>query len=57
MKKPDKNFDVMKWLRKVRDENYERQKGMSPEEMIADTKARAARFRASVDRRKKTSKK
>ena len=52
-----KRFDVLKWLRKVRDENYERQKDMSPEELIADTKAGAERFRASMARGKKISKK
>jgi hypothetical protein len=50
-----KKFDVLKWIRKIRDENYERTKHMSPEELIADTRAGAARFRASVVRRKKTS--
>ena len=52
-----KRFDVMKWLRKVRDENYERTKNMSPEELLADTRARVEKFRASAASRKKSPKK
>jgi hypothetical protein len=57
VKKPEKNFDVMKWLRKVRDDRAARQEGMSHEQKLEETRAGTARFRASVARRKKTSKK
>ena len=52
-----KRFDVMKWLRKVRDERAARQQGMSHEQKLEETRAGAARFRAPVARRKKSSKK
>ena len=57
MKKNEKNFDVMKWLRKVRDERAWRQQNMSHEQKLEDTRAGAARFRASVAHRKMTMKK
>jgi hypothetical protein len=52
-----KKFDVMKWLCKVRDKRAARQQGMSHEQILEETRAGSARFRASMARRKKAMKK
>ncbi|HLG30461.1 MAG TPA: hypothetical protein VI387_09645 [Candidatus Brocadiales bacterium] len=38
-------FKVMEWIRKVRDENYEKCKALSPEEKIEQTKKAANEFK------------
>ncbi len=47
-----KRFDVMKWLRKVRDEDYRRHRGMTPEQIIEDARKGAAEFRAMMEKRR-----
>lgn len=42
-----KKFDVLRWLRKLRDEHQQRQRAVSPEQQIEQTKAEAQAFRAS----------
>ena len=37
-------FKVMKWVRKVRDDNYEESKNMTPKEKIEYTKKRAKKL-------------
>ena len=37
-------FKVMQWIRKIRDEDYEKTKNMSAEEKIEHTKKAAAKF-------------
>jgi len=45
-----KKFDVMNWLRKVRDENYTATRGLTPEQLIAQTHAGAKAFEKSQAR-------
>ena len=42
-----KKFDVLKWVRQLRDEQRQQQQHMSVEEKLGKTKAEAERFRAS----------
>ena len=40
-------FDVMKWLRKVREDNYKATRNLTPEQLIAQTRAGAEAFEKS----------
>ena len=42
-----KRFDVLKWIRDIRDENYKRERDLTPQEQIRRTRSQAERFRAS----------
>ena len=42
-----KTFDVLEWIRQVRDEHHAQQRGATPEERIAQTRAEARAFRDS----------
>ncbi len=42
-----KKFGALKWIRKVRDENHERQRNLTAEQKIKQTETEAENFRAS----------
>ena len=42
-----RRFKVLPWLRKVREENYRQDRGLTPEQVIDRTRAEARAFRAS----------
>ena len=41
-----KNFDALKWIRQVRDANYRKQRHLTLEQQVAQTRQEAAKFRA-----------
>lgn len=41
-----KTFDTLAWIRKVRDDNYRRGRGLSPEQVLDGTRAKAEVFRS-----------
>ena len=42
-----KKFDTLKWIRQVRDRHHERQRNLSEDAKLAQTKGEAEQFRAS----------
>ena len=42
-----KTFDVLEWLRRIRDEHHAEQRGATVEQKIAQTQAQAKAFRDS----------
>jgi hypothetical protein len=51
-----KRFDVLTWLRKVRDTHYQQERNSSPEQVIEGTQAQAKEFRMTRPRRRTRSK-
>ncbi len=47
-----KKFDVLKWIRRVRDGHYQQQQNLSAEEKLKRTSVEAGRFRASRPEKK-----
>jgi hypothetical protein len=52
-----KKFDVLKWIRDIRDENYKRERDLTPQEQIKQARSQAERFRASRHGKKRSFKK
>ncbi|MCY2929415.1 MAG: hypothetical protein NTV86_07950 [Planctomycetota bacterium] len=51
-----KKFDALKWIRTVRDAQYEQEKGLTDRQKIAKTKTAALAFRKSREERRAAAK-